>query len=115
MSSGPALLDPGNLARFDVMVNRSRVARVEPVPMWRVWFVIAIVGATGTAAAWHVEHDADPSCVVCKLRHQSLADPAEDLQVSPLQAPEPATRLSVTTWVPADSDAQVPTRAPPRS
>ena len=96
------------------MLNRSRVARSGPVPMWRVWFVIAIVGATAMAAAWHAEHDADPSCVVCKLRHQPL-EVAEDLQVRPVDAPEPAPPLSFTTWVPADPDEQVPTRAPPLS
>ena len=83
--------------------------------MWRVWFVIAIVGATPLAAAWHAEHDADPSCVVCKLRHQPLAEVSGDLQVGPVEAPGPATRASVTAWVPADQDAHVPTRAPPLS
>ncbi len=83
--------------------------------MWRVWFVIAIVGATAMTAAWHAEHDADPSCVVCKLRHQPLTELSGDLQVRPVDAPEPATRPSVTAWVPADPDEQVPTRAPPLS
>ena len=82
--------------------------------MWRVWFVIAIVGANTMAVAWHAEHDADPSCVVCKLRHQPL-EVAGDLQVRPVDAPEPATPLSVTTWVPADPDEQVSNRAPPLS
>lgn len=87
--------------------------------MWRVWFVgfviVAVVGATALSAAWHAEHDADPSCVVCKLRYQPLAEASGDLQVRPVDAPEPATPLSVTMWVPADPDAQVPTRAPPLS
>ena len=92
--------------------SRGRVAT------WRVWFVgfvIAVVGPTAVSAAWHAEHDTDPTCVVCKLRHQPLAEPAGDLQGGPVDAPEPATRASVTTWIPADPDAQVPTRAPPLS
>lgn len=86
--------------------------------MWRalfVGFVISVVGATALSGAWHVEHDADPSCVVCKLRHQPLAEVSGDLQVGPVEAPGPATRASVTAWVPADQDAHVPTRAPPLS
>ncbi len=85
--------------------------------MWRVWFVafvIAVVSATVVSAAWHAEHDADPSCAVCKLRHQPLVEVSGDLRVGPGAAPEPATRASVTVWIPADPDAQVPTRAPPR-
>ena len=80
--------------------------------MWRVWFVIAIVGTTAPAAAWHADHDADPSCVVCKLRHQPL-EVAGDPQVRPVDAPEPATPLSVTMSVPADPDEQISARAPP--
>ena len=66
-----------NLARFDVMINRGRSG---PIPMWRVYvagFVIAVVGTTVVSAAWHAEHDAGPNCVVCKLRHEPLADLAE--------------------------------------
>ena len=99
------------------MVNRSCGAGSVTSPMLRVWlvgFVIAVVGLTAMAAAWHAEHDADPSCVVCKLRHQPL-EVAGDLQVRQVDAPEPTTPLSVTTWVPADPDAQVSTRAPPLS
>ena len=86
--------------------------------MWRVLFVgfvMSVVGATALSGAWHVEHDADPSCVVCKLRHQPLAEVSGDLQVGPVEAPGPATRASVTAWVQADQDAHVPTRAPPLS
>ena len=97
------------------MVNRGCVARSAPVPLWRVWFVIAVVGATAVTAAWHAEHDTDPSCVVCKLRHEPLAAVSGDLRVRPVDAPEPATRASVTAWVPANPDEHVPTRAPPLS
>ncbi len=86
--------------------------------MWRVYvvgFVIAVMGTTVVSAAWHAEHDSDPNCVVCKLRREPLAELAGDLQLGSGDAPQPATRLSVTTWIPADPDAQVPTRAPPRS
>jgi len=86
--------------------------------MWRVCvvgFVIAVVGTTVVSAAWHAEHDADPNCVVCKLRHEPLAELAGALRVGPDDAPEPATCPSLTTWIPADPDAQVPTRAPPLS
>ena len=86
--------------------------------MWRLWlvgFLIAVVGATAVSAAWHAEHDANPNCVVCKLRHEPLAELAGDLQVGPGAAPERATPLSVTPWIPADPDAHVPTRAPPLS
>ena len=79
----------GNLARFDLMVNRGRVGSSGPVPMWRVWFVgfvIAVVGATAVSAAWHAEHNTDPSCVVCKLRHQPLAEVSGDLKVGPGEA-----------------------------
>ena len=102
-----------NLARFDVMINRGRSG---PIPMWRVYvagFVIAVVGTTVVSAAWHAEHDAGPNCVVCKLRHEPLADLAGELQVGPGDAPEPTTRQFLTAWVPADPDARVPTRAPP--
>lgn len=84
--------------------------------MWRVYVVgsvIAVVGTTVVSAAWHAEHDANPSCVVCKLRHEPLVELAADLQVGPVDAPEPATCPSLTTWIPADPDAQVPARAPP--
>ena len=74
-----------------------------------------MVGATALSGAWHVEHDADPSCVVFKLRHQPLAEVSGDLQVGPVEAPGPATRASVTAWVPADQVALAPTRAPPLS
>ncbi len=86
--------------------------------MWRVCvvgFVIAVVSATAVAAAWHAKHDADPNCVGCKLRHQPLAELSGNLQVGPVDAPEPATHASVTTWIPADPDAHVPTCAPPLS
>ncbi len=108
----------GNLVTFDVMVKRGRIGRAGAIPMWRVCvagFVIAVVSATAVAAAWHAEHDADPNCVVCKLRHEKLAELAGDLQVGPIDAPEPATRAAVAAWVPADPDEQVPTRAPPLS
>ena len=100
------------------MVNQGRVAGSvlsPPWRVWRVWFVVAIVGATAMAAAWHSEHDADPSCVACKLRYQPLEVAGDLQQARPVDAPEPATPLSVTTWVPADPDEQVPTRAPPLS
>ena len=88
------------------------------MPVWRVYvigFVIAVLGTTVVPAAWHAEHDADPNCVVCKLSHEPLADLAGELQVGPGDAPDPVTHASVTTWIPANPDAQVPTRAPPRS
>ena len=44
-----------------------------------------------------------------------LAELAGDLQIGPCDTLAPATPLSISTWVPADSDAQVPTRAPPLS
>ena len=103
---------------LDLMVNRGRVAGSVPSPTWRVWlvgFVIAVVGVTAVSAAWHAEHDAGPSCVVCKLRHQPLAEVSGDLQVRPVDEPEPATPLSVTALVSANPDEQVPIRAPPLS
>ena len=108
----------GSFARFYMMINRGRIGRSGPTPVWRVYvvgFVMAVVGTTAVAAAWHAEHDADPNCVVCKLRHEPLAELAGALQVGPGDASEPAARPSVTTWIPADPDAQVPTRAPPHS
>ena len=107
-----------NLARFDLMITWGRIGRSGPIPIWRVCVVgciIAVVAATAVSAAWHTEHDADPNCVVCKLRHEPLAELAGDLQVGPVDAPEPAMRPSLITWIPADPDAQVPTRAPPLS
>ena len=100
------------------MMTRGRIGRSEPIPIWRVCVVgcvIAVVAATAVSAAWHTEHDADPNCVVCKLRHEPLAELAGDLQVGPVDTPEPAMRPSLITWIPADPDAQVPTRAPPLS
>ena len=105
----------GNLARFDLMVNRGSVGRSGRIPLWRVWFVIAVVGATAVSTAWHAEHDTDPSCVVCKLRHQPLAEVFGDLQVGPVDAAEPAAHAPVTAWIPTDPDAHVPARAPPLS
>jgi len=107
-----------NLARFDLMITWGRIGRSEPIPIWRVCVVgciIAVVAATAVSAAWHTEHDADPNCVVCKLRHEPLADLAGDLQVGPFDALEPVTPLCVTTLVLAHLDAQVPARAPPLS
>ena len=83
--------------------------------VWFVWLVIAVVGATAVSAAWHTEHDADPNCVVCKLKHEPAAELAGDLQVGPADAPEPATRVSDTVWIPVDAYAHVPARAPPLS
>ena len=77
--------------------------------------VIAVLATTAVSAAWHAEHDADSSCVVCKLRHEPLAELAGDLQVGPVDAAEPATRASVNAWIPTDPDAEVSTRAPPLS
>lgn len=107
-----------NLARFDLMITRGRIGRSEPIPIWRVCVVgcvIAVVAATAVSAAWHPEHDADPNCVACKLRHEPLTELAGGLQVGPVDAAEAATRASVTAWIPTDPDAQVPTRAPPLS
>ena len=88
------------------------------VAIWRVWFiglVIGVGGAIAVSAAWHAEHDTDPSCTVCNVRHEPLAELSGDLQVGPVDAPGSATQPSATTWIPADPDAQVPTRAPPLS
>ncbi len=106
------------LLDFDVMINWGRIGRSGPIPMWRVYvvgFVIAVVGTIAVSAAWHAQHDSDPNCVVCKLGHEPLAEPAGDLQVGPRDAPEPATCPSLTTWVPTEPGTQVSTRAPPRS
>ena len=100
------------------MVNRGHIGRSRPGTAWHLWFVglvIAVVGATAVSDAWHLEHDADPSCVVCKLVHQPLAELSGNVQVGPSAAPELATRASTTRWIPADPDAQVPARAPPLS
>ena len=108
----------GNLAKFGVMVKRDCVGRSGPVPMWRVWLVglvVAVVAATAVAAAWHEEHGADPSCIVCKLTHQPLAEVSGDLQLGPGDAPEPVTGPSVSPWIAEVLDAHVPARAPPLS
>jgi len=113
---GGRLRSGEDLASFDLMFHRGR--RSGLTPGWRVCvvgFVIVVVGTTAVVAAWHAEHDSDPSCVVCKLRHEPLAELSGDLQVGPVEGLEPATHASATTWMPADPDAQVPTRAPPLS
>ena len=106
------------LLSFELMVSRGHIEHSGTVPIWRVWFVgfvISVVGATAMSAAWHAVHDTDPSCVVCNLRHQPLAEVSRDLHVRPVEAPEPAPRPSVSAWVLADPGAQVSTRAPPLS
>ena len=106
------------LSTVEVMANRHPVGRSGPAPSWRVWFValvVAAVGATAVSVAWHAEHDTDPTCVVCKLRHQPLAALSGNLQDSLVKAPELATRVTVITWIPSHTDAQVPTRGPPLS
>ena len=98
------------------MDNRGRIGRSGPTPMRRVWFVGLVVGVvcvTALSAGWHAEHDTDPSCVVCKVRHETPSELSGDLQVGPVYAPELATRASATTRIQADPDVQVPTRAPP--
>ena len=86
--------------------------------MWRVWLiglVVGVIGVTAMSAAWHAEHDTDPDCVVCKIRREPLTELSGDLQVGPVDAPEPAAHVAAAMWMPADPDAQVPTRAPPLS
>ena len=108
----------GNLARFDLVGSRTLIRRSGPIPIRLVCVIALVVGSAGAATvstARHAEHDTDPSCVVCKVRHEPLAELAGDLQVGPVGAPEPATSMTSATWIPADPDAQVPTRAPPHS
>ncbi|MDP7337851.1 MAG: hypothetical protein QGI10_14570 [Vicinamibacterales bacterium] len=101
-----------------MMVNRHPVGRSGPTPIWRVWLValaVAVVGAAAVSVAGHAEHDADPNCVVCKLRHQPLAALSGNLQVSLVDASELVMCATVITWIPSQTDAQVPTRGPPLS
>ena len=98
------------LGTVELMVNLHPVGRV-----WFVALAVAVVGASAVAVAWHAEHDADPNCVVCKLRHQPLAALSGNLQVSLVDASELVMRATVITWIPSQTDAQVPTRGPPLS
>ena len=77
--------------------------------------VVAVVGATAVSAAWHAEHDADQNCVVCKLRHQPVTDLSGAIHVGPIATPARLIGPSGDQWSPADTDAQVPARAPPLS
>ena len=96
--SGRGLAHPGN-----------RAAR------WRacvVAFVVAVASATAVVGVWHVDHDADPQCAVCKLGHEPLADLAADTPGAP---PETAAGVPsmLARWVLAVTTAPVPARGPP--
>lgn len=82
---------------------------------WRVWTIALLVAAasvTAVSAVWHVGHETDPDCAVCKLRHQPLADLASDLHTV-----RPEARESLSEALPQPPSArtvlQAPARAPP--
>ena len=85
--------------------------------LWRAWVVALIVGVAGStavSAVWHVGHDADQDCTVCKLRQEPLADLADDTRLAPPEAAEPS-RDTLAPWVLTVATSPVPARGPPLS
>jgi len=82
---------------------------------WRarvVALVVAVACSTAIAGVWHVDHDADQHCAVCKLGHEPLADLAADAQIARTvtAAPMPS-RLA--RRILALATPPVPARGPP--
>ena len=99
------------------MVNQDRVRQTrqqERAQIWFVGFFIAVIFVPQVVGVWHTGHDADPSCVVCKLVNQPLTKVSEDLQIGPADASELASPASIIAWDQTDQ-VQVPSRAPPLS
>ena len=77
-----------------------------------VALVVAVACSTAIAGVWHVDHDADQHCAVCKLGHEPLADLAADTQIEP---PETTAAMpnTLARWVLALTTVPVPARGPP--
>lgn len=76
--------------------------------------LVAVISATALAAVWHVDHDAEQHCAICKLGHEPLADLAADTPVAP---PEPVGTAphTATQRLLAAATAPAPARGPPLS
>lgn len=85
-------------------------------PDWRTWVVmltVALIGATSAAFIWHGEHRADHDCVVCQLRHHTVADLTGVLPVGPVASAESVTIAPRFHWMTAARGCQTSPRAPP--
>ncbi len=78
--------------------------------------LIALLGVSVSASAWHTEHSTEYDCAVCKLRHQPL-DTLVGIDTLPAQPPTapfglaPVDPLALTSSLPRDCSP----RAPPHS
>ena len=81
-------------------------------PVRVVMLLVAVAGATAVPAVWHVAHDVDLDCAVCKLGHEPLADLADDSRAAP---PETVAGLPdmLARWVVVVGVSPVPARGPP--
>ena len=96
-----------------VKPNKSR----KQASLRQAWFtalLIAVISTTAVATVWHSGHEPGQGCVVCKLRHQPLADLTDRAEPLILEVSEPL-RESVTAWVPIATRSPAPARAPPPS
>lgn len=95
-------------SRFDGLARQLR--------SWRLWIVVvalALIGTTSASAVWHGQHGTDQECVVCQLRHHTVADLTGAPQTRPADTPE---RISVTAFAEGIAHhprSSIPTRAPP--
>lgn len=53
---------------------------------WVAAVVVAAVSVTVVSAGWHVGHEAEPDCAVCKLRHQPFDEATSAPQVQRLES-----------------------------
>jgi hypothetical protein len=74
--------------------------------------MLLVAVATTVPAVWHVAHDADQDCAVCKLGHEPLADLVDDARAAP---PETVAGLPdiLARWVVVVAVSPVPARGPP--
>ena len=85
-------------------------------PRWRTWIVVlvvAFVGATSASTGWHGAHGTDQGCMVCQLRHHTVADLDEAPRIWPLDTPEPVESSALIEGIAYHQRSSIAARAPP--
>ncbi len=81
---------------------------------WRTWIVVlALAGATITAAICHEEHAAGHDCMACQLRHQPAAELSGSLQIGFSDVSAPLEQAGDGGWIASGHSLRLSARAPP--
>lgn len=97
--------------------TRAGLARCSPG--WRACIVvlaIALAGGASVATVWHGDRIGDQDCavcLVCQVRHHSIAELSVNLDVGPADAAELIEQIPVRDRVASDRFSRLPARAPP--